>query len=130
MTQGLPLWDLVQPTLKRLPGRECQHHTQARPFYIQLAQQIQISGVKSSQMRRLPPKTTTRQLTTDTAQASSQLQSNLDYPNPFGQLEKSKGLDKQKVRVTEILPKLHLLNISMIISIDRTNHVFFFFLER
>ena len=55
---------------------------------------------------------------------ASHVQSNLDYPNPFGQLEKSWGSDKQKVWITEIppmtTPKSHLLSFSIILLIDRT----------
>ena len=60
------------------------------------------------------------------------LQSNLNYPNPFGQLKKSKGSDKQKVRITEIppmtTPKLHLPSFSIILSIDRTTCLCFLLL--
>ena len=40
------------------------------------------------------------------------LQSNLDYPNPFGQLKKCKGSDKQNVWIIKIsplaMPKPHI----------------------
>lgn len=34
------------------------------------------------------------------------VQSNLDYPNPFGHMEKSKDLEKQKIQITLTTPML------------------------
>ena len=50
-------------------------------------------------------------------------------PNPFGQLQNSKGSDSHKVQITEIppltTPKPYLSSISVILLIDRTTHLCF-----